>query len=107
MKPVRRRKLVDEMRDERGVSIRRACHVFLLNTSTYHHSPGGPDRLPSKHTSARSVGPAFGMAAGGFMCCCGGKDDRSARTDSTHLSGVRPAVAQQNTQAPGQGEVAR
>jgi putative transposase len=36
MRPVRKRKLVDEMRHEWGVSIRRACHVFLLDTSTYH-----------------------------------------------------------------------
>jgi putative transposase len=37
MRPVRKRKLVDEMRHEWGVSIRRACRVFLLDTSTYHY----------------------------------------------------------------------
>lgn len=37
MRPVRRRKLVDEMRHEWDVSIRRACRVFLLDTSTYHY----------------------------------------------------------------------
>ena len=37
MKPVRRRKLVDEVCYEWGVSIRRACRVFLLDTSTYHY----------------------------------------------------------------------
>lgn len=37
MKPVRKRKLVDEMRGEWGVSIRRACRVFLVDTSTYHY----------------------------------------------------------------------
>lgn len=37
MRPVRKRKLVDEMRHEWGVSIRRACCVFLLDTSTYHY----------------------------------------------------------------------
>jgi putative transposase len=37
LKPVRKRKLVDEMRGEWGVSIRRACRVFLVDTSTYHY----------------------------------------------------------------------
>ena len=37
MKPVRQRKLVDEMRGEWSVSIRRACGVFLLDRSTYHY----------------------------------------------------------------------
>jgi putative transposase len=33
---VRRRKLVEEARGEWGVSIRPACRVFLVPTSTYH-----------------------------------------------------------------------
>jgi len=37
LKPVRKHKLVDEMRGDWGVSIRRACRVFLVDTSTYHH----------------------------------------------------------------------
>ena len=37
MRPVRKRKLVDEVRSEWGVSIRRACRVFLIDTSTYHY----------------------------------------------------------------------
>jgi putative transposase len=37
MKPVRKRKLVDAVRSEWGVSIRRACRVFLIDTSTYHY----------------------------------------------------------------------
>ena len=37
MRPVRKRKLVDEMRGEWGVSIRRACRVLLVDTSTYHY----------------------------------------------------------------------
>lgn len=37
MRPVRKRKLVDEMRREWGVSIRRACRAFLLDRSTYHY----------------------------------------------------------------------
>lgn len=37
MKPARKRKLVDEMRGEWDVSIRRACRVFLCDTATYHY----------------------------------------------------------------------
>ena len=37
MKPVRKRKLVDEIRGTWGVSIRRACRVFLCDTSSYHY----------------------------------------------------------------------
>jgi hypothetical protein len=37
VRPVRKRKLVDEVRGEWGVSIRRACRVFLIDTSTYHY----------------------------------------------------------------------
>jgi putative transposase len=37
LKPVRKRKLVDQVRGEWGVSIRRACRVFLVDTSTYHY----------------------------------------------------------------------
>ena len=42
MKPGRRRKLVDEMRGEWGVSIRRTCRVFLVDTSTYHYKSRPP-----------------------------------------------------------------
>lgn len=37
MKPVRKRKLVDAVRGDWGVSIRRACRVLLVDTSTYHY----------------------------------------------------------------------
>jgi putative transposase len=37
LRPVRKRKLVDEARGEWGVSIRRACRVLLVDTSTYHY----------------------------------------------------------------------
>jgi putative transposase len=42
LKPVRKRKLVDEMRIEWDVSIRRACRVCLLDTSTYHYKSRRP-----------------------------------------------------------------
>ncbi len=37
LRPVRKRKLVDETRGEWGVSIRRACRVLLVDPSTYHY----------------------------------------------------------------------
>lgn len=42
MKPVRKRKLVDEMRTEWGISIRRACRVVEFDTSTYHYKSRRP-----------------------------------------------------------------
>ena len=37
MKPVRKRRLVDELRGTWGVSIRRACRVLRTDTSSYHY----------------------------------------------------------------------
>ena len=37
LRPARKRKLVDESRGVWGVSIRRACRVFLVDTSTCHY----------------------------------------------------------------------
>jgi transposase InsO family protein len=42
LRPVRQRKLVDEMRGEWDVSIRRACRVFEVDTSTYHYKSRRP-----------------------------------------------------------------
>jgi putative transposase len=42
LRPVRQRKLVDEMRGEWNVSIRRACRVFEVDTSTYHYKSRRP-----------------------------------------------------------------
>jgi putative transposase len=42
LKPVRKRKLVDEMRTEWDVSIRRACRVVELDKSTYHYKSRRP-----------------------------------------------------------------
>jgi putative transposase len=46
LKPVRKRKLVDEMRTEWGVSIRRACRVTELDTSTYHYKSRRSGQAP-------------------------------------------------------------
>ena len=39
MRPARKRELVGVVRGEWGVSIRRACRVFQVDTSTYHYRP--------------------------------------------------------------------
>ena len=49
MKPVRKRKLIDEMRGDWAVSIRRACRVFLFDTSTYHYKSRRPGQAPLEH----------------------------------------------------------
>ena len=38
LRPVRKCKLVDEVRGDWGVSIRRACGVLMVDTSTYHYT---------------------------------------------------------------------
>ena len=38
MRPARRRRLVDEVRADWKVSIRRACATFLIDTSLYHYN---------------------------------------------------------------------
>ena len=42
MRPALKRALVDEMRREWSVSIRRACRVLHLDSSTYHYKPRRP-----------------------------------------------------------------
>jgi putative transposase len=49
LKPVRKRKLVDEMRGDWNVSIRRACRVFLVDTSTYHYKSRRPGQAALQH----------------------------------------------------------
>ena len=81
MRPVRKRKLVDEMRGEWDVSIRRACGVFEMDTSTYHYkSLAALDRPISNNGSGRSARRAFAMAIGGFTSCSGVRDAATART---------------------------
>jgi hypothetical protein len=73
LKPVRKRKLVDEMRGDWDVSSRRACRVFLVDTSTYHTNLVAPDRLPSNDGSRRSARLAFATVIGAFTYRCGGR----------------------------------
>src|SRR5580692_4190663 len=45
----RLKQLEDEMRGDWNVSIRRACHVFQLDTSTYHYKSRRPGQAPLEH----------------------------------------------------------
>ena len=42
LRPARKRKLVDEVRGEWDVSIRRACRLFMFDTSSYHYRSRRP-----------------------------------------------------------------
>lgn len=70
LKPVRQRKLVDEMRSDWNVPIRRACHVFLLDRSTYHYKSRRPGRQSPNNGSRRFAKHVCAMAIGAFMFCC-------------------------------------
>ncbi|MDT3382345.1 IS3 family transposase [Labrys neptuniae] len=48
LKPVRRRRLVDEVRADWKVSIRRACATFLIDTSLYHYKSKRGDQAVLK-----------------------------------------------------------
>ncbi|WP_446720587.1 IS3 family transposase [Mesorhizobium sp. L-2-11] len=48
LKPVRRRGLVDEVRADWKVSIRRACATFLIDTSLYHYKSKRGDQAALK-----------------------------------------------------------
>ena len=48
LKPVRRRRLVDEVRTDWKVSIRRACATFLIDTSLYHYKSKRGDQAALK-----------------------------------------------------------
>ena len=66
-----------------------------------------PDRPCSNNGSRRSARRGCAMAIGAFTCCCAAKDGGSTRRRRVSgLSRVRPAIAQQDAQAPGQGQAA-
>jgi hypothetical protein len=80
LKPVRKRKLVDEMRGDWDVSIRGTWRVFLVDTSTYHYKSRRPDRHPLNNGSNRFAKRAFATAIGASMCYCAAKVGLSVRT---------------------------
>ena len=69
MRPVRKRKLVDEMRGEWSVSIRRACRVLLVDTSTYHYKSrrAGQAGLEQRIKEFWQTGVRYGIRV--FVCC--------------------------------------
>jgi putative transposase len=46
LRPDRKRQLVDAVRATWQVSIRRACSVFRIDTSTYHYQARSSDQAP-------------------------------------------------------------
>jgi putative transposase len=55
------------MRVEWDVSIRRACRVFAVDTSTYHYKSRRPGRLHLSKELRRSAGRGFATATDAFM----------------------------------------
>ncbi len=80
LKPVRKRKLVDEMRGDKDVSIRRACRVFLVDTYTYHYKSRRPGQAPSNNGSERFARRGCATAIGASMCYCAAKAGLSVKT---------------------------
>ena len=107
LKPVRKRKLVDEMRGDWGVSIRRACRVFLVDTSTYHYKSRRPGQAALEHRIKEicQTRVRYGYRRVHVLLRREGWSARSEQ-DAAHLSRIRPAIAQQNAQATGEGEAA-
>ncbi|GAC1045263.1 hypothetical protein thsrh120_52670 [Rhizobium sp. No.120] len=77
LRPVRKRKLIDGMLLDWGISIRRACKVLRFDTSTYHYKSRRTGQAHSKDASRRFARHACGMATGGSMFTCAAMVGRS------------------------------
>ena len=107
LRPARKRKLVDEVRGEWGVSIRRTCRVLEVDTSTYHYKSrlprtgrsGGADQGDLPDAGALWEPPRARAAAPGGLA-------HQPQEGLSDLSRDGPAIAQQDAQAEGQGEAA-
>jgi putative transposase len=66
LKPARKRKLVNEMRSDWNVSIRRACRVFLVDTSTYSYKSRHPGQAPLEQriVDIHGKAPILNLAGG-------------------------------------------
>jgi putative transposase len=107
LKPARRRRLVDEVREDWKVSIRRACACLRIDTSLYHYKSKRGDQaaLKARIKEIAATRVRYGYrrvhvsaAPGGLAC------EREA--DLSSLQGVGVAVAQQDTEAAGQSQAA-
>jgi putative transposase len=78
LRPVRKRKLVDEVRGEWGVSIRRACRVLLVDTSTYHYKSRRAGHAGLEQP-IKYVRPACATAIDAFTSCCGARGLKKTR----------------------------
>ena len=98
LRPVRQRKLVDEMRGEWDVSIR-GLSGFQVDTSTYHYKSRRPGQAGLEQRIKEICQTRCAMAIGAFTFCCGARAAPQSEQDTTHLSRIRPAIAQQDAQA--------
>ena len=73
-----KRKLVDAVRGDWDVSIRRACHVFSRSTrSTYHYKSRRHDQAGIAARDQGDLrGPVCDVATVAYMSCCVGRVGR-------------------------------
>jgi putative transposase len=105
LRPVRKRKLVDEACGEWGVSIRRACNVFLVDTSTYHYKSrrAGQAGLEQRIKEICQTRVRYGYRRVHVLLRREGWRLNHKKTYRVYRE-LGPAAAQQDAQAPGQGE---
>src|SRR5262245_52248415 len=105
MKPVRRRQLVDHARSTWKVLIRRACSVLVTEPSTYHYKSrrAGQATLCHRMKEIAATRVRYGYRRIHVLLRREGWPVNSKRIYRLYR-GDRAAIAQQNTQASGQGE---
>ena len=100
MKPVRKRKLVDKVCCEWDVSIRRACRVLVVDTSTYHYKSRrrGQAALEQRIKEICQTRVRYGYRRVHVVLQREGWCINIKRTLPA-LQRIRPAIAQQNAKA--------
>ena len=73
MRSGRKREFVDAMRGEWDVSIRRACRVIEMDTSSYHYRSRRPDQAGLKARIKEICATRVRMATGASTRFCSGR----------------------------------
>jgi putative transposase len=107
LRPGRKRKLVDEVRGEWNVSIRRACRVLLFDTSSYHYKSRRPGQavLEQRIEEICQTRVRYGYRRVHVLLCREGWRINNKKTYRVYRE-MGPPAAQQDAQASGQGEAA-
>src|SRR4051812_20624674 len=107
MRPVRKRKLVDAVCGQWDVSVRRACRLLEIDTSTYHYKSRRPGQagLEQRIKEICQTRVRYGYRRVHVLLRREGWCINQKKT-TAHLSRVRPAITQQDAKAPGQSEAA-